>query len=113
MIIVTRILLLVVLLGLVGMILYFALSKKSSLVVKKAALGALIFILLSIGISIFLIFNGPGVTVASGYGPLPENPVQTANPGRDLIIVFIVLAVLLFIIFFLAFRDWRHQKKRK
>jgi preprotein translocase subunit YajC len=98
--------------GLLGLIVYFFFSKKSSRALKRAALAALIVIGLSLGVCGFFIVRGPGVSDDAVY-TLPvavteETPVKDTNiPG--LLVFMVLLLALLGVIIFIGMRD---QKKK-
>jgi predicted tellurium resistance membrane protein TerC len=84
-----------------ALIVYFAVSKKSSPTVKRAAVIALIIIGVSMIISAILIFREPAGVPGPGIDPLPELPVQpkTADPWYLAVFVMSVLLFLGFIIY--------------
>ena len=98
-------------LGLLGLIIYFGVSPKSSRRLKLTALIALGLIGLSAGICGFFIIRGPGKEPELLDLPIFQEAAPKAKSSNaGAIIAF--MAVFLFImglIFFLAFRD---QKKK-
>jgi flagellar basal body-associated protein FliL len=94
--------------GLLGLIVFFFFSKKSSRMLKRAALGALIAIGLSLGVCGFFIIRGPAAPEAELYLPLAvvvdQGPVRNSSiPG--LIIFLVILVALLGVIIFIGMRD--------
>jgi flagellar basal body-associated protein FliL len=98
--------------GLLGLIVFFFFSKKSSRGLKRAALGALIAIGLSLGVCGFFIIQGPAVTEADLYMPpvvvTDKTPVKGANV-LGLLIFLVILVALLGVIIFLGMRDQRKK----
>ena len=97
--------------GLAGMILYFIFSKKSSPAVKKTAIGALILILLSVGISLFIIFSGPAVELVPSEFVQPDASAEPSSPVKYFIIFLLILAILVGIIIFFSVRDRNNPDK--
>lgn len=97
------------------LILYFALSKKSGPLIKKAALVTLIILALSVIISLLLIFNqpaevSPGVFVES----VPDTPIRSNNTNIVALIVFILLFLFfLGVIILTTLRERREMIKRE
>jgi amino acid transporter len=102
-------------LALLGVIVRFALSKKTEKLVKWAAIIALAAISLAIIVCLIMIVSGPGAVeeepVFSGL-PLAE-PVQTVDSDAVFFLVFgiIMLLFLGFIIFF-SMKDKKKRLKR-
>jgi uncharacterized protein with PQ loop repeat len=95
-------------LALLGVIIRFALSKKTEKLVKRAAIIALAVISLAIIICLIIIVSGPGVVeeepVFSGF-PLAE-PVQVADPSTTYFLVFgIIMLLFLGLIIFFSMKD--------
>ncbi|MHB9291544.1 hypothetical protein Holit_00622 [Hollandina sp. SP2] len=104
--------LILVSLGLFILIVYFALSKRSSLLIKRTAVIALILIGLAVAVSLYLIFSEPAVTLSPGLPTEipPDKPVPvkgvTSTPilvGAILLLLFITLIV------YISLRD-QHRK---
>jgi hypothetical protein len=87
-------------LGLLGLIVYFAVSSKSSGLLKKCAIIALCLIGVSLIVCGFFIIRGPGEDPA--VMPLPVLPGSPAPEKRgnlaDLIILLVMLAIVGFVI---------------
>jgi flagellar basal body-associated protein FliL len=99
-------------LGLLGLIVFFFFSKKSSPALKRAALGALIAIGISLGVCGFIVIQGPAAPEAELYLPLVTVADQPAVKGANipgLLIFLVILAALLGLIIFAGMRD---QKKK-
>jgi hypothetical protein len=99
-------------LGLLGLIVFFFFSKKSSPVLKRAALGALIAIGISLGVCGFIVIRGPAVSEAELYLPVVTVTDQPAVKGANipgLLVFLVILAALLGVIIFAGMRD---QKKK-
>jgi hypothetical protein len=94
--------------GLLGLIVFFFFSKKSSPLLKHAALGALAAIGLSLGVCGFFIIRGPPAPEAELYLPLAvvvdEAPVKSTNV-LGLLVFLILLIGLLGVIIFIGMRD--------
>ena len=97
--------------GLLGLIIYFAVSPKSSRLLKLAAVVALGLIGLSIAICGFFLIRGP----SEGNDPLPLPVFQDASPkpvkNNNVIVMLVFLAVLLFILGASIYVSLRDQKK--
>ena len=100
-------------LGLLALIIRFAVSSKSSRLLKRAALIALVLILVSIGICAIVLVIGPGEDQeANGFLAFQEAvPVAAGESRLTEVLVFIVifLAFLGFVIF-LARRDQQRKQ---
>jgi flagellar basal body-associated protein FliL len=98
--------------GLLGLIVFFFFSKKSSRSLKRAALGALIAIGISLGVCGFFIIQGPAVPEAEFYLPLAaaadEPPVKGAN-FLSLLVFLVILVALLALIIYIGMRDQRKK----
>ena len=98
--------------GLLGLIIYFAFSPKSSRLLRRVAIIALVLIGLSLGIcSIFLIM---GPSKDPGDIPLPpflNTPKAPAKKGNliEILIFLVILALIMALITVLVRRD--HRKK--
>ena len=83
--------------GLLGLIIYFAISPKSSKLLKISAIAALALIALSIGICLFLIIKGPSQDTAAIALPVfqdtPTKPASKTNIPAIVIFVVILLAI--------------------
>ncbi|MDR0568110.1 MAG: hypothetical protein LBG87_02765 [Spirochaetaceae bacterium] len=108
--------LLIIPIGLFGLIVYFAISKKSGLLIRWAAIMALILIGLSVVVCLFIILSEPGVVAVEGPNIdfVPDReviPVKKANP---LPLLLFAGALLLFIAFvmYLALRDQYRNKEK-
>jgi cbb3-type cytochrome oxidase subunit 3 len=99
-------------LGLLGLIVFFFFSKKSSPALKRAALGALAAIVLSLAVSGFIIIRGSAASEAELYLPVvtaaDQPPVKGANI-TGLLVFLVILVALLGVIIYLGMRD---QKKK-
>jgi cbb3-type cytochrome oxidase subunit 3 len=96
------------------LILYFALSKKSTSPVKKAALITLGILILSVIISLFLIFSEPGGAVPGTIESVPNAPVKPNNANIPALIVFIFFFLFfLGIIIFVLLRERRETTKQE
>jgi flagellar basal body-associated protein FliL len=99
-------------LGLLGLIVFFFFSKKSSPALKRAALGALAAIALSLGVCGFIVIRGPAAPEAELYLPVvtvtDQPPAKSANTA-GLLVFLVILAALLGVIIFLGMRDQRKK----
>lgn len=82
--------------GLLGVILYFAISPKSSRILRLAAIVALALIALSLGIAGFFLIAGPsqdGTFIPHPVFEGMEQPAQKKNTGLTIafLVVFIVM----------------------
>lgn len=92
--------------GLLGLIVYFAVSSKSSKLVKRVALAALALVVLSLGVCGILLIRGPGQKTTDIPLPLFQDapaPAKSSNIAAILIFSVVFLLVLSLIIF-IAFR---------
>ncbi|MDR2758759.1 MAG: hypothetical protein LBB78_05215 [Spirochaetaceae bacterium] len=77
------------------LILYFALSRKSGPLVKKAALITLIILTLSVVISLLLIFSeSSGETLGVPVESSPDTPVKANSTNIPALIIFVLLFLL-------------------
>ena len=103
-----QIVLIILSVGFLGLIVYFAFSPKSSRFLKLAALIALGLIGLSLGIAVVFILLGFGE--GSGDVPLPfsldapQNPVQRSSNIAELLVFLAILFSVLFLIIIRARR---------
>jgi hypothetical protein len=94
------------------LLLYFAFSKKSGPRVKKAALIALILVLITLGVSAVLLFIGPVVRTRTVRDVAPGIPPTSAGTDLQLLIIMgIFLLLFLSLIIVLAIRDQRHSAR--
>jgi flagellar basal body-associated protein FliL len=99
-------------LGLLGLIVFFFFSKKSSPALKRAALGALIAIGLSLGVCGFIVIRGPAVAEADFYLPVVTVTDKPAVKGANipgLLIFLVILVALLGVIIFIGMRDQKRK----
>ena len=84
--------------GLLGLIVYFAVSPKSSKMIKLAAVVALGFIGISIGVCVFFLIKGPSQDPAAISLPVfqdtPTVPAQKTNVSAILVFITFLLVVL-------------------
>ena len=101
-------------LGLLGTIIYFAFSPKSSRILKLASLGALGLIGLSLGICAVILIMGHGED--DGKIPIPvfADPPPTVQPKNsnivETVVFFTIFFVIMLLIVFLVIRE-RKQKE--
>lgn len=98
--------------GLLGVIIYFAVSPKSSRLLKISALGALALIAISLGICGFFLVRGPVEKAVEIPFPVfdapPEEPAQKGN--ISVLIVFLaIFFVIMGMITMIALRDYRNR----
>jgi hypothetical protein len=98
--------------GLLGLIVFFFFSKKSSPALKRAALGALIAIGLSLGVCGFFIIRGPAVSEAELYFPVVTVTDQPAVQGTNIPGLFVFLLILVALLGLIIFVGMRDQKKK-
>ena len=111
-----QVVLMIISLGLLGVIIYFAVSSKSSRFLKLAALIALGLIVISLGVaSVFLALNVSKQNEINEEAHLPvflNPPEPPSNKGNIIqIIVFLVFFVL--IMGFIAIIAYKDNKKRQ
>jgi preprotein translocase subunit YajC len=99
--------------GILGVIIYFFLSKKSPKPLKLAALGALILSGLALAVCAFLLFSGPRAGPVGPYDApaLTQGAPPPAN-APNIIALVIFLAVLLAFFGFIIFLGIRDQKRK-
>jgi cbb3-type cytochrome oxidase subunit 3 len=99
---------------LLGVIIYFALSPKSSKILRTAALGALGAIILSIVICVIIILTGTGS--AAEEPVMPDFFAEEAPPAPGNFLVLFLLAVFLLAflggVVFLSLRERKRQQDR-
>ncbi|MDR0562435.1 MAG: hypothetical protein LBG73_07070 [Spirochaetaceae bacterium] len=100
--------------GLFALIVYFAVSKKSGLLVRWAAIMALILIGLSVVVCLFILFAEPGVVAVEGPNIdfIPDReviPVKKADP----LPLLIFAAIMLLFIAFVVYHALREQYRKK
>ena len=98
-------------LGLLAVIIYFALSGKSSKTLKLAAIIALGAIVLSILVAGIIIFIGPSEDTTSVPMPIFSDTPAQAEGGRSLG-DFLILAVFIVILSLVMYRAAKSQKKQ-
>jgi uncharacterized BrkB/YihY/UPF0761 family membrane protein len=95
-----------------AVIVYFFRSKKSGPLVKRAALAALILLVLSLGVSAFFIVSGPAAAPVAVTGDIPVEPAESATADfRVLITITLVVVFFIALIACLAWRDARSAPK--
>jgi hypothetical protein len=102
-------------LGLVALIAYFALSKKSSPTIRWTAIAALILIGLSVIVCLVILFSGLGEAEGTASVviavPLAEEAPANSTPFSITIFVAVFLIFLVAVIFF-ALREQRRQRQQ-
>jgi ABC-type Fe3+-siderophore transport system permease subunit len=94
--------------GLLGLIIYFAFSPKSSRTLKLSALVALGLIALTVGICSVFLIKGPADNTEEILLPIFQETASSPKKDNAPIFIFlIILALILGLILFLAFRDQR------
>ncbi|MDR2798580.1 MAG: hypothetical protein LBB80_09560 [Treponema sp.] len=98
------------------LIVYFALSKRSSLLVKRAAVIALILVGIAVVVSLYLIFSEPAVTLTPR--PPTEIPPEKPVPVKVVKSIPILVVAILFLLFialtvYISLRDQRRDQDRK
>jgi|GEM_PF-1574963 len=95
-------------------VIYMAVSKRSDFKVRLAALVALGLMVLTVIVSIFLIFGvatvEPGATVVLDMPP-PDTPPQTATNNNVLFAFIVFLLVMFFLVLILSLREQRKKEK--
>jgi len=109
-----QVVLIILSVGLLGLIVYFAVSPKSSRLLKLTAFIALGLIGLSIGVAGFFLIMGPGES--EELIPLPvfhdAQPQAASNSNLGPVIGFLVVfAIIMGLIVYLALREQRRKEK--
>ena len=108
--------LLIVPVALFILITHFAVSKKSSLIIRWAAIMALIIIGISVVLCLFIIFGDPGAVVINGpaLNIMPEKEVEAVKQGDTLPLLLFGITLLIFIalMVYLALREQYHKKAK-
>ena len=103
-----QIFMLILSVGFLGVIVYFAISPKSSRLVKIVAIGALILAGLTIGVCAFLLVRGPAqdpdAIPMPVFQDMPTEPARKSNIVTFLIFFAFLFAVL-GVIIYVAVRD--------
>jgi len=98
--------------GLMGIIIYLALSPKSSKLLKLSAFGALGLIVIAVGICAIFLVIGPGeddgIINFPTFDDSPPAPTRNVNIVEILIFIAIFLIIMGFIIY-LALREKRNK----
>ena len=92
-----QVVLIILSVGLLGLIIYFAVSPKSSKLLKMSALIALGLIVISIGVCVFLLIKGPSSDPAAISLPVfqdtPTMPAKRTNVPAIVIFILILVAI--------------------
>jgi len=107
-----QVVLIILSVGLLGLIIYFAFSPKSSRQLKRAAFIALGLIALALIISGIFLILGPGDT--AGHIPIPgfhEPPAQEAENSIALELIIFIL-VFLFVMGLIIYSAYKEQHKK-
>jgi preprotein translocase subunit YajC len=95
-----------------ALISYFAISKRSSPSIRRAAVIALILLGVSMAVCAGLIFVGPSVGAGTVSRELPAAPVAAAGADYSAVIVFVIFFILFFgVIFYLTRQEQRRTHK--
>ena len=99
--------------GLLGLIVYFAISPKSSKLLKRSAIIALGVICLSIGICAFILIRGPvEEEVVIDLPVFQDTPTVPAKKGNiPAIIIFIVILIAIVALIVIAVRKEKLSPK--
>jgi preprotein translocase subunit SecG len=91
---------------------YFALSKKSNPLVRRAAIFALILILAAAIVCGILIFGGPRLPASSGGLSQQYSPETPRTSLKALLILMAILFLVIAVIIFFALRESIGKKKK-
>jgi len=98
-----QVVLIILSMGLLGLIIYFAVSPKSSKLLRISAFAALGLIGISIGVCVVLLIKGPGQDPAAIALPVfqdtPTMPASKTNVPAIIVFIVVLLAILGLIIF--------------
>ncbi|MDR2519136.1 MAG: hypothetical protein LBD13_06985 [Spirochaetaceae bacterium] len=96
------------------LIIHFAVSKKSSLIIRWAAIMALIIIGVSLALCLFIIFSDPAAVAVKGPAItlMPEEEIAAVKEGDPLPLLLFGILLLLFIalVVYLSLRE-QYRKK--
>jgi drug/metabolite transporter (DMT)-like permease len=106
-----QIILTIVSAALLGFIVYFAFSPRSSKILKRAAIIALVLTTLSLAVCAFLLLSEPAASPGQVFVETTEQPPPVKKTSAAP--VFIVLSLLLLFMFFIAFLAIREEKRKK
>ncbi|MCL2601203.1 MAG: hypothetical protein FWD91_00155 [Treponema sp.] len=98
--------------GLLGVIIYFAFSRKSSRLLKRAAFAALALIALALVVCGIVLIVGPGEVAVQIPVPGFQEPVEPEPEKRLSTELLIFLLVFLFILGLIIFLVLRGQRKK-
>jgi heme/copper-type cytochrome/quinol oxidase subunit 4 len=97
-------------LGILAVIIYLALSKKSGKFIRLAAVIALVVIGISLIVSLVILLGGPSGSPKPAIGDFPVKPAAPANTDVGYLVTFLVMVLLLLgLIVYVAMRE----KKQK
>ena len=99
--------------GLLGLIIYFAVSSKSSRLLRLAAIIALGLIGISIGICGVLLIRGPSQEEVDIILPIFKDAAPKAKSGSNFVAIFVFLAVFLFVVGTIIYLSLRKQVKKE
>ena len=108
-----HVVLIIISLGFLGLIIYYAVSNKYSRLLRLVALGALGLICISLGVaSIFIALNGTEDESAEPHLPIflgvPREPTERNN-AAEIVVFLVIFSAILGLIAVIASRD---RKKR-
>jgi len=111
-----QVVLIILSVGLLGLIIYFAVSPKSSKLLKRSAFAALGLIVISIGVCVFLLIKGPGQDPAAIALPVfqdtPTMPASKTNVPAIIVFIVVLLGILGLIVFGVK-KDQRHPHEQE
>ncbi|QQO08318.1 hypothetical protein [Breznakiella homolactica] len=94
-------------------LIYFVVSKKSTTAVRVASIVALVLILASVGVSLFLIFSVPAGKAGAAGSVVSDFPVEAAGGDLKNVIIFLgILFIIFSLIVYVALRDRKLQMKK-
>jgi flagellar basal body-associated protein FliL len=103
--------------GLFALIVYFAVSKKSTLFIRWAAVVALMLIGISVLVCLFFLFGEPSAVVVKGpvVNIVPDEGVIPVKKGNPLPLLIVSIIVVLFIAFvvYTALKEQHRSKNQK
>jgi cytochrome bd-type quinol oxidase subunit 2 len=95
-------------------VVYLAISKKSSLMVRIAALAALALMITATIVCLYVIFGSPGqATAIMPVGPPVDAPPMQDSNFSELLMFIVFLIAIFLLVFILSLREQRLAAKKQ